>query len=234
MNLTVAVPIYNEAGNIPELLKRLRKVCSEYQPYEIICVNDGSIDDSLKILIEQKDNFQELKIIDFEKNRGKSDALDACFKEAKGDLIVTFDADLQELPEEIPLLIRMLNGVDAVFGWRYKRTDTFAKRFASKFANSFRRIFLRDGAHDTGCPIKVFKRSILQKITLFHGMHRFFPVLILINGGTFREVKISHARRITGQSKYSTFDRAFPAFIDLLAVMWMKKRALKYKIKRIY
>lgn len=234
MKYSVVIPIYNELETIPKLISRLGPVCKKLGAYEIICVDDGSNDGSFEALIKEKEKEKNLRVIKFLKNSGQSAAFDAGIKNASGDVIITMDGDLQNPPEEIPLLLEGLKGNDFVIGWRHQRHDNFRKKIASKIANAIRQAFLGDGAQDTGCSLKAFKKEAISQIKLFNGMHRFFPALLVIEGFKYAEVKVSHENRKWGVSKYGTFRRAIPAFIDLLAVLWMRKRKLPYKIEKIY
>lgn len=234
MKLSIVLPIYNEEESIPLLMEHLKVVCKNYAPFEIICVDDGSTDNTLDVLVKEKESFPEIKIIKFEKNCGQSDSLAAGFRQARGELVATMDADLQDPPEELSKMIEALDEeIDVVIGWRYLRADSSSKKFASTFANRFRNMFLRDYAHDTGCPLKVFRRKTLEHLPMFRGSHRFLPALIQQQGFTVKEIKVAHQSRAHGQTKYKTFGRAFPTFFDLWGVLWMKKRRLKFKIEKI-
>ena len=233
MKLSVVITVFNEAQNLPALFSRLKDACARYRPFEVICVDDGSRDDSLAVLLKEKRDFPELKIVKLAFNCGKSDALAAGIAQAKGEWVAMLDADLQDPPEEIPKLMEALEGCDGVNGWRFPRNDTWPKRFASRFANWFRNLFLRDGMHDTGSPLKVVRREALLNIPMFRGSHRFIPALLLMHGYTVKEIKVRHEGRVLGRSKSKTFGRAVPAFFDLLGVVWLKKRALRYKIEKV-
>jgi glycosyltransferase involved in cell wall biosynthesis len=184
-------------------------------------------------LEEAATRIPELKIIKFATNAGKSDALDAGFRAARGDIIVTLDSDLQNPPEEIPRFVQALEGVDAVYGWRRNRQDTGLKRLVSRFANRFRRFFLDDDAHDSGCAFKAFRREVIDTITMYKGMHRFFPALIRMRGFSAREIRIPDDPRRHGKSKYGTLFRGFSTSFDLIAVIWMRRRRLTYKIEKV-
>ena len=233
MKLSVVLAIYNEAQSIPELMHRLKPVCRRYEPFEIICVDDASKDQTVEALLGQKQKCPQIKIIKFATNCGKSDCLAAGIREAKGEIIATLDADLQDPPEEIPKLMEALDGVDAVIGWRHKRADNPGKQLASRFANWFRNLFIKDGIHDTGCPLQVYRREAIAKVDFFRGGHRFIPALLKMNGFNYREIKVANEYRRYGKSKSKTFLRAFPALYDLIGVVWIRRRALKYKIDKI-
>ena len=146
--------------------------------------------------------------------------------------MITLDADLQNPPEEIPKFMRAIENTDAVFGWRSRRRETRFKKFAGRFANRFRRYFLADAANDSGCGYKAFKQYVIKDLPLFNGLHRFFPALLIMNGYRYREIEIEDHERKYGDSKFGNLKRTLPAFVDLLAVIWMKKRVLNYKIEK--
>ncbi len=231
MNLSIIVPIFNEAKSLPALFAEIYSSCAALQPFEMICVDDGSTDESWDVILQERATRHGIRAIKLKQNCGKSTALHAGIEAAVGDAIVILDADLQNPPTEIPRLVAALDDVECVIGWRAERRDTFYKRFASRFANNFRRFLLEDGAHDTGCALVAFRRDVIKNIPLFQGMHRFFPALVQMRGHSFREIRVEDRERLHGSSKYSTFLRAFPGFFDLLAVMWMKKRLISYEIE---
>lgn len=232
--ISVVVPLYNEEPNLTPLYESTKKILEELRrPWEIVFVDDGSTDGGPKILRQLSEKDSSISIVTFEKNAGQTAAFDAGFKKAKGDLIVTMDADLQNDPSDIPKLLEFIKEKDCelVCGWRYKRNDPFVKRISSKIANFIRNKISSDNIHDTGCSLKVFKRKALLQIRLYDGMHRFFPTLMKINGFRVHEVKVNHLPRIYGASKYNISNRAWRSFGDLLAVRWMHNRFLHYKIK---
>ena len=231
--LSVIVPIFNEKKSIPELFDRLVRTCVKFAPFEIIIIDDGSTDGSNESLLEQKKRYPEtdIRIIRFRSNFGKSDALDAGFKSARGNIIATIDADLQNPPEEISKLISAIGPHALCAGKRIKREETVSKRFASRVANAIRRKLLRDNALDTACGLKVFRKEALNDLPMFKGMHRFFPALLRLRGLSVIEVDVKDDSRKYGQSKYHTFSRGIPSFFDMLAVYWMRKRKLTYEIE---
>lgn len=233
MKTSIVIPIYNERESIPSLIQRLKPACHTLAPFEIICIDDGSTDGSLEVLLHEKQSCPEMKIIKFEANSGKSAALTAGFKEAKGEIVVILDADLQNPPEFIPALVEKIAQADAVFGWRFDRKDSIAKKWASRFANRFRSFFLKDHSHDSACALNAFRREFLHDLPMFKGMHRFFPALMRMKNARVVEVKVPHEKRLYGISKYGTFYRGIPAFFDLLAVLWMYKRKITYRIEKI-
>lgn len=228
--LSVVIPVYNEVHNIDILYEKNAAVLRNIgKDYEIVFVNDGSRDGSLEKLKELKNKDPKVRIISFKRNHGQTAAMDAGFKYSTGDVIVTMDADLQNDPADIPLLLEQLDKYDAVIGWRHKRNDPWIKLVSSKIANWVRNKLSGETVTDTGCSLKAYKRYCLQDLKLFNGMHRFLPTLIKLEGYTVGEVKVSHHPRLYDSSKYGVWNRVFKSFIDLLAVRWMKKRYLRYK-----
>ena len=225
--------MYNEEETVPHLFRRLKPVLEEFESFEVICVDDGSKDDTFHALTNEKKNLPELKIVRLKKNSGQSDAFEAGFEVSRGEILITMDGDLQNPPEDIPILLKALENHDAVFGWRHKRNDSFSKKTASIIANWFRNLVLGDGVPDTGCSLKAFKRPVICHIKLFKGMHRFFPALIAMEGFSSTIVKVSHENRKWGKTKYGNTGRAITCIIDLLAVFWMRKRKLTYEIDKI-
>ena len=231
MEISFVIPMYNEEKNILPLLEKLEKTVEDkYTSYEFIFVNDGSTDSTGKILKELAHKKSYVKPIFFKKNSGQSAALDAGFKFANGDIVVSLDGDLQSDPESISLLVPYLKEYDMVNGVRASREDGFIRKLSSTIGNGFRNFITGDNIKDTGCPLKVFKKEVVKSYDLYKGMHRFLPTLAKMNGFSVIEVPVPHYDRIYGKSKYTVFNRLFVGFEDVLAVRWMKKRRLNYEI----
>ena len=229
---SVIIPIKDEENNILSLIEEIKPVMESLcKPWELICIDDGSQDQSLKLLKQLEKEHSFLKVIAFARNYGQSSAFDAGFKSASGDLVITLDGDLQNDPQDIPKLLKAMGPFDMVCGWRHTRRDKFSKRLTSKLSNMVRSKLCKDRMHDTGCSLKIFKKEALNKIKLFHGMHRFLPALFRMEGLMILEVKVNHRPRVQGKSKYHFFNRSIGPFIDLFAVYWMRKRRLRYQIK---
>jgi len=229
---SVIIPIKNEEHNIPVLVQEVEEVMNSLgEPWELICVDDGSTDTSLAILQALTKTKPFIKVISFTKNFGQSSAFDAGFRASLGNTLITLDGDLQNDPSDIPKLLQALGDHDMVCGWRQNRRDTMLKRLISKPSNMVRSRICKDQVHDTGCSLKVFKKSALNKIRCFHGMHRFFPALFKVEGLSVTEVKVQHRARTRGQSKYHIFNRSIGPILDMIAVYWMRKRRLQYQIK---
>ncbi len=229
---SVAIPVFNEAESLDELVSRVEASMQRLgRNWELILVDDGSTDGSFARIVELKKRCPSLRGLKFSKNNGQTAAMAAGIKAARGQIIITLDADLQNDPADIPLLLERLNdGYDAAVGWRKKRNDNFIRRASSKFANWIRNVISSETIKDTGCSLKAFKTSIIQPIELFEGMHRFLPTLVKMNGGRVIEVEVSHHPRQKGVSKYNVWNRIFRSFLDLLAIRWMKWRKLRYQI----
>jgi glycosyltransferase involved in cell wall biosynthesis len=232
IEITVVVPVYNEKENLPVLIPKIGKVFEGIGlSYEMIFVDDGSSDGSLRVLKEAASRYPLLRIIKLKQNRGLSTALLAGMREARGEKIVTLDADLQNDPEDIPRLLGYLDQYDMATGWRQKREDPWLKKISSKIANAIRNRLSGEEIRDSACTLRAFKRECVQNIPVFNGMHRFLSTLVKIEGYRIIEVPVIHHPRKFGKSKYNIRNRMVRAFIDLLAVRWMKNRHIHYEIE---
>lgn len=230
--LSIVIPVYNEKDNLEILTAEIREALGgEGKSYEIIYVDDGSTDSSGELIKRLAGEIAEIRGIHFVRNSGQTAAFDAGFQAARGEVIVTMDADLQNDPKDIPSLLAHLKDHDAAVGWRFERRDHLVRRASSKIANFVRNKLSGDTIVDTGCSLKAFRSECIRKIKLYKGMHRFFPTLLRMEGYRVIEVKVRHRQRLHGQAKYGIGNRMVRGFIDLLAVRWMKKRRLDYEIK---
>jgi len=233
-DLSVVFPVYNEEENVPILLDEIASALRG-QPwsYEMIAVDDGSVDRSLEVLRQSKAKYPNLRIVTFEKNSGQTAALDAGWRAAKGTYVVSLDADLQNDPADIPAMMRKLeaSGADMIIGVRVNRQDTYARKIQSRIGNGVRNWITRDQITDTGCSLKLVKRSAIERIALYTGMHRFLPTLVRMQGHQVIEMPVNHRPRKFGTSKYGAMNRAMRGLVDCFAVRWMSKRALTYKVK---
>lgn len=228
---SVVVPLKNEEQNIELLVKEIEPIMRQLnQPWELLCIDDGSTDRTPQILKKLARDKPYMRVLTFAKNSGQSSAFDAGFKAALGEFIISMDGDLQNDPKDIPKLIALTDRADLVCGWRKDRKDSWSKRWISRLANAIRSRFCKDGMHDTGCSLKIYRRSCLKQIKLFQGMHRFLPALFLIEGFRIAEVPVNHRPRHSGKTNYHFFNRSFNTLADLLAVRWMHQRRLSYEL----
>ncbi len=229
--ISIVAPVYNEEENLPELARQIREVMSGWgKTYEVILVDDGSRDRSRQVIKNLIAQDSHVRLVGFAKNAGETAAHDAGTRAARGDVIVTIDSDLQNDPHDIPRLVSALGDYDLVSGWRRKREDSLLKRFSSRVANFVREAFTGDSVRDSGCTYRAFRRECLKKIKLYRGMHRFMPTLFKMEGFRICEIEVEHHPRRFGKSKYGVLNRVFRAFVDLMAVRWMRSRALRYEI----
>jgi glycosyltransferase involved in cell wall biosynthesis len=233
-DLSVVFPVYNEEENIPILLDEIAKaLAGKPWSYEVIAVDDGSTDRSLAILREQRANHPQLRILAFEKNSGQTAALDAAWHAARGTYVVSLDADLQNDPADIPKMMETLvsSGVDMIIGVRVNRHDTWSRKMQSRIGNGVRNWLTNDQITDTGCSLKLVRREAIDRLKLYTGMHRFLPTLVRMQGYRVSEMPVNHRARQFGVSKYGAMNRAFRGLADCLAVRWMGKRMLTYRVK---
>lgn len=234
LDYSVVIPAHNEAESLPVMLPELHRVMEQISDrYEIIVVDDGSEDETPLVLNELQTSIPQLVNLRLARNYGQSAAFDAGFRSSHGRVIITLDADGQNPPQEIHKLLPLLEQSDMVCGWRQNRQDLLSRRYASKFANTVRRWILQDGIHDSGCSLKVFRAEVVERLPLFHGMHRFFPALAILQGFQVAEVRIAHASRKQGQSHYGIRNRVWGPFLDLWMVYWMQRRHRIWKVLEV-
>ena len=231
--LSVVVPVKDEAENVGPLAREIAAALSGEANSEIIFVDDGSTDGTGAALAALKSEIPNLRVIQHGGNLGQSRGIRTGVQAARGALIITLDGDGQNDPADIPKLLSVIRtGADAhliglVSGVRVKRKDTFSRRLASKAGNSFRNFLLKDGAADTGCGLKVFRREVFLALPYFDHIHRFLITLVLREGHGVRFVEVSHRPRLTGRSKYTNFQRMLVSVNDLLGVRWLQSRFKK-------
>ena len=232
--LSLVIPAYNEQENVEALLKRVGDaLASTGRSFEVVIVDDGSTDATPQLLRDAMTRLPWLRVLRLRKNSGQSAAFDAGFRAARGEVIATIDADLQNDPEEIPRLLPMLDGYDMITGWRRDRQDTRFRKMQTKVANRIRNWISQETINDSASSLKLYKRHCLEGIQLFTGAHRFFPTLVKMRGYTVREEPVKHSHRFAGTAKYGFRNRALRAFIDLLAVRWMKTRYIRYQVQEV-
>ncbi len=235
VKLSIIAPAFNEVDNVGPLVERISAVFTPLGfPFEAIIVDDCSTDGTREKLLELARQYAFLRVIRLEKNSGQTAAMDAGFRNARGEIWGTVDADMQNDPGEIPRLMEMLSPeVDMVNGWRKKRSDNALRLIQTRIANGIRNWLSGENIQDSACSLKVYKRQCLDGLTLYKGMHRFFPTLVKMRGFKVIEVPVSHYPRAHGTTKYKFGSRVIRAFIDLLAVRWMKKRQLRYTCREL-
>ena len=230
---TVLVPFYNEEDNIYRLEDSLKNFLEKslVPDTAVLFVNDGSRDNGQKLVEEICARNEHFYYISLAQNTGLSGALKAGFDNCYSRYVGYIDADLQTSPMDFNLLLPYVEEYPLVMGIRANRKDSFFKNFQSKIANGFRRMMTHDNAIDTGCPLKILRTDYAKRIPMFTGMHRFFPALIqLQEGGTMKQVPVSHFPRTAGVSKYHLWNRLIAPFKDCFAYRWMKKRYINYRI----
>jgi dolichol-phosphate mannosyltransferase len=233
VELSVVIPVYNEEDNLPLLWPELRGVLEQMAvSFEVLFVDDGSRDRSAEIIRAMRETDARVRLVRLKANAGETAATDAGFKAARGQRVVTMDADLQNDPHDIPALVQRLELWDAVTGWRVARGDgdSIVRRISSRLANRTRNWLSGESIHDSGCTFRAFRRECLRGLVLYRGFHRFIPTLLRLRGYRVVEVPVRHRPRRFGQSKYGVLNRVWVAFVDLLVVRWMKNRLLRYEI----
>ena len=226
MDISVVIPLYNEAESLPELYAWIEQVMRDNQfSYEVIFVDDGSIDNSWKVITELKKGHPEIKGIRFRRNYGKSPALQYGFQKSQGDVIITMDADLQDSPDEIPELYRMIkeDQFDMVSGWKKKRYDPISKTLPTKLFNATARSFSGIKLHDFNCGLKAYKLDVVKNIEIYNDMHRWIPFLAKNAGyAKIGEKVVQHQARKYGTTKFG-FSRFFNGYLDLFTLWFLSK-----------
>ncbi|MCX8143423.1 MAG: glycosyltransferase family 2 protein [Bacteroidia bacterium] len=226
MQLSLVIPLKDEAESLPELYEWIIKVLHAQYTFEILFIDDGSKDQSWEIIQNLAQKDERVKGIRFIRNYGKSAALQVGFEHAQGDVVITMDADLQDSPEEIPELYRMITqeNYDLVSGWKKVRYDNvLTKNIPSKIYNATVRLFSGISLHDFNCGLKAYKKKVVKSIEVYGEMHRFIPVIAKYAGFTkIGEKVVQHRPRKYGQSKFG-WERFINGFLDLISIMFMSK-----------
>jgi len=227
MDISVIVPLYNEEESLPELVEWVKRVMDENNyTYEIILIDDGSTDSSWKVVEKlSKELTEVVRGIKFRRNYGKSAALFSGFKMAQGDVIITMDADLQDSPDEIPDLFKMIKEqkYDLVSGWKKKRYDPISKTLPSKFFNWTVKVATKIPLHDFNCGLKAYRKNVIKSIEVYGEMHRYIPVLAKWAG--FRKIGekvVEHRARKYGKTKFG-LERFINGFLDLMSILFISK-----------
>jgi glycosyltransferase involved in cell wall biosynthesis len=226
--LSVVVPVKDEAGNVAPLAREIAAAVAG-EDAEIIFIDDGSTDGTAAALTALKTDIPALRVLQHGRNLGQSRGIRTGVRAARSDIIVTLDGDGQNDPADIPKLLAVLRGPDCghigvVSGVRAKRQDTFSRRFASRFGNAIRARLLNDGASDTGCGLKAFRRDAFLALPYFDHIHRFIITLMLREGYDVRFVEVNHRPRTQGTSKYTNLGRLIVSVKDILGVRWLQQR----------
>jgi dolichol-phosphate mannosyltransferase len=230
VNLSVVIPFFNENESARPLLAEVRAVLETSgalggSTMEVIAVDDGSLDGTGQELDRAAAEWPVLRVVHHRQRRGQSAALATGFAAAGGELIATLDGDGQSDPADIPALLRELGEFQMVTGIRARRLDSWVRRASSRVAYRIRNAVLHDGIVDTGCSTRVLRRACLCDVPMqFRGMHRFLPALFQMAGFSVKQVPVRHRPRLGGRAKYGIGNRMIPAFLDLMAVRWMKSR----------
>ena len=227
MDLSVVIPLLNEADSLPELCNWIVRVADENNiSYEILLIDDGSTDDSWNVISELSTNNANIKGIKFRRNYGKSAALNTGFQAAKGEVVITMDADLQDNPDEIPGLMQMINeeGYHLVSGWKKERFDPASKTIPTKLFNAATRAVTGIKLNDFNCGLKAYKNDIVKAIEVYGEMHRYIPALAKWNGfPKIGEKVVKHQARKYGTTKFGGWNRFINGFLDLLSVTFTAK-----------
>ncbi|GLS84295.1 glycosyltransferase family 2 protein [Paraferrimonas haliotis] len=241
LTLSIVIPAKNESGNIKPLIDEIRSACDDGIDYELIYVDDGSTDstfDELKAI--RDDGMANLRVIQHQQSTGQSTAIISGARIARGQWLVVLDADGQNDPADIPGMLASVQNaheqnpqVVGVIGHRVNRRDDIVKRVSSKVANGFRDMMLRDGIPDTGCGLKAVIRERYMALPYFNHMHRYIPTLIQSQGFEMMVHPVNHRPRMAGTSNYGVWNRLWVGLVDVLGVVWLKRRAKVIKVKQI-
>lgn len=219
-DLSIVIPVYNEEQSLRELYESIRSIANRLGRYEIIFVDDGSTDGSMRVLHDLRNRDRRVKIIRFRRNYGKSAALSVGFAHAEGSIVVTMDADLQDDPMEIPNLVgEIKKGLDLVCGWKKKRYDPIGKKMASRFFNFVTSVVTGIRIHDFNCGLKAYRKEVAKEVKVYGELHRYIPVLAHWLGYKIGEVPVQHHSRKYGKTKYG-IGRFWKGFLDLLTVLF--------------
>lgn len=240
--LSIIVPAKNEAASLPQLTA---EVAAAFRPlvargasgpnpldgFELIVVDDGSTDESPRLLHRMTAEYPELRPLRLRSNVGQSSATAAGFWAARGAWVAMLDADLQNDPADLARLWDLLPGHDAGLGWRTKRQDVWSKRIISRWANRIRNWVLGQGVRDTGCSVRIFRREVALRLPMFHGVHRFYGPLLIREGCRIVQMPCNHRSRPHGISHYNIWNRSVRVVTDLFGVAWLMRRPVRYQVR---
>ena len=226
MDISVVIPVKNESKSVVPLYEELHNILTKIKKkYEIIFIDDGSTDDTFVELEKLHKKNENVKVIQFKQNYGKSDALMAGFSYAEGDFVITMDGDMQDDPSEIPrMLDKIKRGYDLIVGWKFTRNDPITKRLPSKIFNKLTALLTGIKIHDSNCGFKIFRREVIKNLNIYGELHRYIPALVHWKGYKVDEIKVNHRPRKFGKSKYGV-TRLIKGFLDLITVKFLTKFA---------
>jgi dolichol-phosphate mannosyltransferase len=240
VELSIVVPAKNEAKSLPHLVEEIARA---FRPltrprtsgprlagFEMVVVDDGSTDGTPEVLAELMVKCPELRPIRLARNVGQSSATIAGFRAARGEWVAVLDADLQNRPEDLARLWDAVHGYDAALGWRTSRQDCWSKRVLSRIANRVRNRVLGQAIRDTGCSVRIFRRELALRLPAFQGVHRFIGPLLLREGCLIVQVPVEHRPRLHGRSHYNLWNRSIRVVVDLLGVIWLLRRPIRYEV----
>lgn len=231
MDLSIVIPVFNEAENIPVLADEIRFALDGKYEYEVIFVDDCSSDASADVLTILRQRHKQFRHLRHKHNSGQSTAVRNGVMAARSEWVATLDGDGQNDPADIPAMMEMLQAnseeesLQMVAGYRKKRQDSWLKKISSRVANGIRSRLLKDATPDTGCGLKLFSKAAFLELPYFDHMHRFLPALIQRNGGKTVSVEVNHRHRVAGVSKYGLHNRLWVGIVDIFGVRWLQKRA---------
>ena len=230
--LSVVVPAYNEEESLAALHRELDAALAKLgRPAEIVLVDDGSRDGTLPAMRALALEDPRVRVVALDGNHGQTAALDAGFRAARGEVIATLDADLQNDPADLARLLEHLERADVVNGVRAERRDSVVRRLSSRIANGVRNWATGESVTDVGCSLRVMRAEYVRRIKLYRGLHRFLPTLLRMEGARVIEVPVAHRPRAHGVSKYGIGNRLFAGLHDVFAVRWMQGRMLRYRVR---
>lgn len=237
-SISVVIPAKNEQGNIGKLIKEIHHSLQDYPQMEIVITDDGSTDQTVQEAIETAQQCGcQLQVISHEQSCGQSTAVLTAVKHAKGEWIITSDADGQNDPSDMPNMLEVAAKVQnphfCIAGFRAKRQDTAWIRFQSKFANKIRHALLGDGVPDSGCGLKIIPKATYLQLPYFDHMHRFLPALIKTIDGEIVIHQVKHRDREVGSSNYNAWNRAWVGVVDIIGVIWLQKRTKRPVVKNV-
>jgi len=228
----VVVPVFDERDNLEPLQQELSAALAELPGgVEFVYVDDGSRDGSAERLADLAKRDERVRVLHFAENSGQSAAFAAGFEAARGEVVATLDADLQNDPADLPRLLAALDRADVVNGVRQGRRDSWVRKVSSRLGNGFRNWMTHESVSDVGCSLRVMRASYLRRVKLYRGMHRFLPTLLRLEGARVIELPVSHRPRRHGHSKYGISNRLFVGIADVFAVRWMQKRQLRWRLR---